>query len=127
MTTDTLIKPRACVVCGLRATVLVCKECAERDDIVETVEGWLRKNADHAALVRKAFIDMQFDHWDDWRALKAARSTNDWTAERAARNRAAGNIYGKLLDAEQAMTDALEPLEIERTRLSWALEAVRGL
>lgn len=121
---DTLVKARACVVCNLRSNVLLCQHCASRPDIVEFVEGLLAGIERQIAVASVPFTEMQLTNYEAWRRIEAARTAPDW-AERAANARAAGNIYGQLLDAEATMQQMCAPLQAERARLMTALDAIR--
>jgi hypothetical protein len=118
-----LAKPplNACVVCGLRADVLLCRECAEQPEVSKArVLAWLNGNMDQANALLDTWDHIREPQQAAWEAIQDARLQPDFAA-RCARHRAAGNVYGKLLDAHAAYELALEPLNVERKRLEKAL------
>jgi hypothetical protein len=117
----------ACVVCGLRADVFLCRECAEQlETSKRRVLAWLNGNMDQANALLDTWDAAREPQQAAWEAIQAARDLPDYAA-RCARHRAAGNVYGKLLDAHAAYELALEPLNVERKRLDKALRILEGL
>ena len=102
----------------------LCAPC--RADMRATrtrVRAWLNGVLDQeqAALdTWDAARELQQAHWE---RIQDAHDLPDYAA-RAARHRAAGGVYGRLLDAEAAYVQALERLGVERRRLEQALEAI---
>jgi hypothetical protein len=117
----------ACVVCGLRADVLLCRECAEQPEASKRrVLAWLNGNMDQANALLDTWDAARAPQQAAWEAIQDARDRPDFAA-RCARHRAAGNVYGKLLDAHAAYELALEPLDVERKRLEKALAILEDL
>lgn len=125
---------RACRVCDLTYVVTLeydgpplCETC--RADI-DTTRGRVRRELDGNLIQGHALLAT----WDAvrapqqaaWERMRAAEALPDY-AERAARHRAAGNIYGQLLAAHAAYEQALAPLSVERDRLERALSVLEGL
>ena len=124
----TLTGNRTCRVCSALYKVPLdydgpplCAPC--RADIPATrarVRAWLDGVLDQeqAALdTWDAARELQQAHWE---RIQDARDLPDYAA-RSARHRAAGGVYGRLLDAEAAYVTALERLGVERQRLERAL------
>lgn len=123
----TLVKAYACVVCGLRADVLLCREClndipAARD----RVRSWLDANLDTGRRIIAAFDALREANHAAWDRIQDSQSLEDY-ADRCTRHRASRNTYGQLLDAHAAMLAQLAPLSIERARLERALSILDTL
>ena len=117
----------ACVVCGLRAGVLLCRECAEAPQKTRTiVRAWLDANITQGRAALAAWDAVRQPRQAAWDAIQAAREQSDYAA-RCARHRAAGNVYGQLLDAHDAYERQVAALEAERVRLEAAWKVVREL
>lgn len=118
---------RPCVVCQLPADVLLCRECADQPQASKArVMSWIIANdAQHDAAF-DAWDRLCRAHMDAWEKIRAAQALPDYAA-RCARHRAAGNVYGKLLQARDDYEDALKPLDVERRRLEKALKVLEGL
>lgn len=121
--TPRLIGAQSCAACGLRADVLLCKECLQdvpqaRQHVHTWLDGVLAQMDQHIA----AFEALRGQHSAFWAKIEDARLSERPDAD--ARARAAHPIYAQLIDAEQAMQQALEPLGNERWRLEKALEVL---
>lgn len=134
MTTD-LIAPspsrvglhRPCVVCGLRADVLLCRECADQPIASKArVQAWLSSNSAQARALLDQWDTVRSPQQAAWDRIQDSLDLPDYAA-RCARHRAAGNVYGVLLQAQDDYEDALKPLDAERRRLERALEVLEGL
>ena len=104
----------------------LCAPC--RADIGATrgrVRAWLDGVLDQEQAALDAWDAARKPQQAAWEAIQDARDLPDYAA-RAARHRAAGNVYGRLLDAEAAYVQALERLGVERTRLEQALAAIES-
>ena len=117
-----------CVFCELRGRQVgqspLCSNCLA--DPVQTraaihlqLDNWLAQQV-KALYVWETFRDA---HAAKWQQIEYARALPDFAA-RAAAHRAAGNVYGQLLNAEAEYTTALSRLGAERARLERALEAL---
>lgn len=117
-----------CRVCELKDDVPLthapgplCRACGE--DLPRTkakVKQWLDgvlAQIDHEVARFRALQDA---HPDFVAKLEAARGDPDFVAK-AATHRKAGNVYGRLLEAEAEMRRACEPLGVERSRLERAV------
>lgn len=116
----------ACAVCGLRAEVLICKECAERPDARGMVLGWLAKNVAQANALLDVWDAVRAPNQASWDKIQAACIAPNF-AQRCEAHQKAGNIYGQLLDAHAVYEAALQPLNIERARLEKALAVLETL
>lgn len=117
----------ACAVCGLRTDVLICRECAEQPQASRArVLAWLDANTTQARALLATWDAIREPQQPAWDKIQAAHDQPNF-AQRCAKHRADGTIYGKLLDAEAAYYAALQPLDIERTRLENALEVIATL
>lgn len=117
----------ACLVCGLRADVLLCRECADQPEASKArVLAWLAANSDQAMAALDRWDAIREPQQAAWEKIQDARLQPDY-ARRCARHRAAGNVYGVLLDAQAAYELALAPLGVERARLEKALEVLEAM
>lgn len=117
----------ACVVCGLRADVLLCRECLNDIPAAHSrVRSWLTANLDAGRVIIATFDALRETNHAAWDRIQDSQSLEDY-ADRCAKHRRAGNIYGQLLDAHAAMLAQLAPLSIERARLEKALEILEGM
>lgn len=117
----------ACVACNLRADTLLCRECLA--DIPATrarVQAWLDGINDQEAAAWREWSALAEQHADHWARIVAVRRLPDF-AQKAAEHRAKGNIYGRLLDADEAYTRTAQALQTERRRLEKAIEVLEGL
>lgn len=125
---------RQCAACDLTYVVALdydgpplCDGC--RADVGAT-RARIRRELD--ANIAQALAAL--DAWDAvreprqaaWDAIQAAQDQSDYAA-RCARHRAAGNVYGQLLDAQATYERQVQALEAERGRLERAWEVVRGI
>lgn len=111
----------ACVVCGLRADVLLCRECLNDIPAARSrVRTWLTANLDVGRRVIATFDVLREANHAAWDRIQDSQALDDYAA-RCVKHRATGNIYGQLLDAHAAMLATLAPLSIERARLERAL------
>jgi hypothetical protein len=90
------------------------------------VLAWLGANVAAANVLLTEWDAVREPQQAAWDAIEAARLQPDFAA-RCARHRAAGNVYGRLLDAQARYITALQPLDIERARLEKALEIIDSL
>lgn len=117
----------SCAVCGLRADVLLCRECAEHPEVSRIlVRNWLKANTDQANALLDAWDAVRAPQQDAWEKVMDAHDQPNY-AVRCAAHRASGNVYGQLLDAHAAYEAALQPLDIERARLERAMEILSTL
>lgn len=122
-----LVRRTACAACGLRADVLLCRECLE--DVPATrarVQTWIGANDTQCTAAFDVWDTFCQKHLVEWERMRAAERLPDYAA-RCARHRAAGNVYGQLLVAHAAYEHALAPLSIERDRLERALQILGEL
>lgn len=118
---------RPCVVCQLRTDMLLCRECADQPEASKArVLAWLNGNTDQANVLLDAWDAVRQPQQAAWERIQDSLDLPDY-ADRCARHRAAGNVYGKLLQALDDYEDALKPLDSERRRLEKALEALERL
>lgn len=116
-----------CAVCQLPADVLLCRECADQPEVSKArVRKWLQANVAAANAALDAWDAVRVPQQAAWETIQDAQALPDYAA-RCARHRAAGNVYGVLLDAEKAYEDAQAPLDSERRRLEKALEVIDQL
>src|SRR5512144_2849520 len=116
---------RTCVACTLTYVVpldyagpRLCDGC--RSDIAAT-RALIRYQLDANIAPARAALDA----WDRvrepqqaaWERVQDARETDPAFAQKAIAHQRAGNVYGKLLDAEDAYVRAVLALEAERQRL----------
>jgi len=125
---------RQCRACDLTYVVALaydgpplCEPC--RADVTATIKRIKRDLA--AVLAGMDMLIAVFDmlreaHPVYWKAIQDAKEQPDFAAK-AARHRAAGNVYGRLLDAEAASVATCERLGAERARLEKALDVLREL
>lgn len=117
----------ACVVCGLRADVLLCRECLNDIPAARSrVRSWLNANLDAGRRIIATFDALRETNHAAWDRIQDSQSLDDYAA-RCTKHRATGNIYGQLLDAHAAMLAQLAPLSIERARLEKALEVLEAM
>lgn len=122
--TTGMVGRTACAVCGLRAEALICRECAEHPAASRGhVLAWLYANVAAANALLDAWDAARAPQQAAWDAIQDARAQPDFAA-RCARHRAAGNVYGRLLDAQANYEAGLQPLDIERARLERALNVL---
>lgn len=118
---------RPCAVCGLRTDMLLCRECADQPAASKArVLAWLSANDDQHDAAFDAWDRLCRTHMDAWEKIRAAQALPDYAA-RCARHRAAGNVYGVLLQARDDYELALQPLDSERRRLERALQILESL
>lgn len=116
-----------CAVCQLPADALLCREClSDIPAARKRVLAWLNGNMDQANALLDDWDHVRAPRQAAWEAIQDARDLSDYAA-RCAKHRAAGNVYGKLLDAHAAYELALQPLDAERKRLEKAMEVIDGL
>lgn len=118
-----------CLFCELRGRQvgqsLLCSNCLA--DPVQTriavhfqLDNWLAQQV--AALDEwESFRDA---HADKWQQVEQARATDPAFDAKADAHRKAGNVYGRLLDAEAQYAQAVERLADERARLERVLEEI---
>jgi hypothetical protein len=117
----------ACVVCGLRTDVLLCRECADQPVASKArVLAWLKANSAQALAAMDAWDAIREPHQSHWEKIQDAREQPGFAA-RCAKHRASGDVYGQLLDAQAAWEMALAPLNVERRRLEKALAVLNGM
>lgn len=122
-----IVRRTTCAVCGLRADVLLCRECAEHPEVSRIlVRNWLKANTDQANALLDAWDAVRAPQQDAWEKVMDAHDQPNY-AVRCAAHRASGNVYGQLLDAHAAYEAALQPLDIERARLERAMEILSTL
>lgn len=110
-----------CIVCGLRADVLLCRECANQPEASKArVLSWLASNSAQAMIALDRWDAIRQPQQAAWERIQDSQALSDYAA-RCARHRASGNVYGVLLDARAAYETALAPLAAERDRLERAL------
>lgn len=116
----------ACAVCQVgRSDVLVCRECAEQPEASRArVATWLAGVDAQESQAFTAWQATAAQHLAFWEKLLAGRKTH---ADADARARQAHPTYALLLDAEQAYQRTAQALQVERARLTKALEALRDL
>jgi len=116
-----------CVVCGLRADALLCREClADVPTAKARVRAWLDANLAAGRAIIATFDDLRENNQAYWDAIERSREQPDFHAK-CAKHRTAGNVYAQLLDAHAAMLAGLAPLAPERERLEKALSVLEGL
>jgi hypothetical protein len=102
----------------------LCDGC--RADLGATrarLQTWLVAVTEQIAAAVDTWLAFASEHADAWAKVVASQKLPDY-AERCARARQAGNIYGQLLAAESAYATAIARLGSERERLERALEAI---
>lgn len=120
-----------CLYCQLQGRQvgdsLLCSNClidpVQTRTAIYLQQHGIDKQAEAATDAWLAFAEQ---HADDWDRIRAAQNLPDY-AERCARHRAAGNIYGQLLDRLADRDRTLAQLGAERARLERALECLEGL
>lgn len=125
---------RQCRVCdGLYKVALdydgppLCPDCASDPEATKRrVQAWINSvcaQMDEATLIWDRIRSAAQVNWDK---LQDARSLPDY-AERCDAHRAAGNVYGQLLDAEARYERELAALGEERARLERAEMILRNI
>lgn len=117
-----------CLFCGLRGRQVgdspLCSNCLI-DPVQTRTAIYLQMHGieKQQEAVGAAWLAIATEHADRWAQIVASRNQPDYAAKCAA-HRASGNIYGKLLDAHDAMLAAMQPLDLERARLDRALKVL---
>ena len=117
----------ACVVCGLRAGVLLCRECAEAPQKTRAiVRAWLDANIVQGRAALDAWDAVRQPRQAAWDKIEDSRQNDPPYAHacKCAEHVKKGNVYGQLLDAHDAYERAAQALQAERNRLEKALGVI---
>lgn len=106
----------------------LCPDCLlDIDATKKRIQTWLHGISDQEDAAAATWLAFAEQHADDWDRIQAARKRLSGEAfdRKAADHVVKGDIYGKLLQAEDAYEQALAALGAERARLERALEVIQ--